>query len=181
MQTNPIEEYPDDLDAYIAKRNETEATLKKVGQEAVLKRFKEFFASHPNVEKIIFTAYTPYFMDGDPCEYSVSEYRYKIDNIPEIKNTDYNEDEDDYYSLPHAGTFIHKFGTKIEGTNNYNYTYKKNEKGEIVLTKYNKLYQDLITLERTTSDENLCRQLYGDHVKVIVDPNMIVIEDYDHD
>lgn len=32
---------------------------------------KEFFAEYPELESFSFTAYTPYFCDGDECTYSV--------------------------------------------------------------------------------------------------------------
>lgn len=35
--------------------------------------FKPFLEKYPEVKELRFTAYTPYFNDGEPCEYSVGE------------------------------------------------------------------------------------------------------------
>lgn len=37
------------------------------------KLFVPFLESHPEIKAISFTAYTPYFNDGDTCEYGVGE------------------------------------------------------------------------------------------------------------
>lgn len=43
--------------------------------ETLLKQaFKEYFIKHPDVDNIRFTAYTPYFNDGEACYYSVGEF-----------------------------------------------------------------------------------------------------------
>lgn len=43
--------------------------------EALLKQaFKEYFEKHTNIDNIKFTAYTPYFNDGEACYYMVGNF-----------------------------------------------------------------------------------------------------------
>lgn len=44
--------------------------LNKTGEQFLVKNFKEVFNNHPKLEEVRWSAYTPYFNDGEPCEYS---------------------------------------------------------------------------------------------------------------
>lgn len=53
-----------------------EATKQKFQTEAtelLKEEFKSFFKDVPEIKVIKWTQYTPYFNDGDPCEFSVNE------------------------------------------------------------------------------------------------------------
>lgn len=49
------------------------AEIAKDGEAAIAGVFDAFMAEHPEVQALCFTAYTPYFNDGDPCVYSVRD------------------------------------------------------------------------------------------------------------
>lgn len=55
-----------------------------IGEDALKEAFKEVFDKHPSLYSISWRQYTPYFNDGDPCYFRVSEYE-----------IEYVEDEDD--------------------------------------------------------------------------------------
>ena len=55
-----------------------EETLKKEGKRILGEAFKKFFSELPIVTAIEWTQYTPYFNDGDPCVFSVGEFRYRF-------------------------------------------------------------------------------------------------------
>lgn len=57
----------------ITLREQLNAKLKDFGQEAFTEGFAPFFAANPQVEGVTWTQYTPYFNDGDACEFSVHE------------------------------------------------------------------------------------------------------------
>lgn len=139
--------------------------------------FDSFFQKHPEVDKIAFTAYTPYFMDGDPCVYSVNEYHYLIPDEPGggVIGTEEDEWEDEdeeevWYEWPTAG---------------HNYKYDPIEKKYMIDTsffdKYPSLHDDMVTLETRTNDDDLCLTVYGDHVIVRVDRNGFIVEECSHD
>lgn len=69
-----------DVKDLVKKVNELEAELQRQREAltAELKPrfhdiFKPFLEKHTQVSQLSFTAYTPYFNDGDTCEYSVNE------------------------------------------------------------------------------------------------------------
>ena len=52
--------------------------------------FAEIFKAYPNVEKVAWTQYTPYFNDGDPCVFGVNGLHIKDETVDA-------DDEDDIY------------------------------------------------------------------------------------
>ncbi len=46
--------------------------IQKDGKSICRELFKEFFDKHPDVESIKWHQYTPYFNDGDVCEFGVN-------------------------------------------------------------------------------------------------------------
>ena len=53
---------------------------KKSGQDASKEVFKEFFEQFPEVDKIQWTQYTPYFNDGDACTFGVNKPDFILDD-----------------------------------------------------------------------------------------------------
>jgi hypothetical protein len=53
--------------------------------------FQPFLAKYPEVDNVYFTAYTPYFNDGDPCQYNVHDLYYTVDGDDEFSS--YGDDE----------------------------------------------------------------------------------------
>lgn len=47
--------------------------LSSLVTDALIQRYNAFFDEFPEVDKVVFTAYTPYFNDGDECKYNVNE------------------------------------------------------------------------------------------------------------
>jgi hypothetical protein len=54
-------------------RNELKKKIEAVGKDALSKAFTRFFEANPKVEAIRWRQYTPYFNDGEPCEFSVDD------------------------------------------------------------------------------------------------------------
>lgn len=61
------------IDTFIQEYADFKAQFAKKGQERLKEIINEFWAANPAVNVITWTQYTPYFMDGDPCEFSVNE------------------------------------------------------------------------------------------------------------
>lgn len=63
--------------------------------------FKEFFKENPSISAIHWNQYTPYFNDGEPCEFSVSDFNFFIGPESEVENIScwgaYEGDRDDCY------------------------------------------------------------------------------------
>lgn len=44
-----------------------------IAEEAVFDSLYDVFVEHPTIQTISWTQYTPYFNDGEPCEFSVHD------------------------------------------------------------------------------------------------------------
>lgn len=119
---------------------------------------KEMFIKFPELESIRWVQYTPYFNDGDPCEFSMGDF-HVITEGADPKEWD-DEDEDS----PYAGEYVS--------------TYRKyNEKWS------DELYNELCMLSETLGGplEDFMEDVFGDHVWVKVTRDGIKVEEYDHD
>ena len=141
--------------------------IRKKAKDVFKKVNNTIFEKTDRITKYTFTAYTPYFNDGDECTYSANlGYPYIY-----IKDNDDNEIEIDLYI--YAKTEIEKI-----------------EKIKEQLIKYYsqiKIDQDLLNailliynLSEIFSDEDI-RFIFGDHVKVECSKDEISTSYYDHD
>lgn len=55
-------------------KKEYDRLIKEDGEKILKEVFKEYFVSFPEVEKIYWDQYTPYFNDGDPCTFRVNGF-----------------------------------------------------------------------------------------------------------
>jgi hypothetical protein len=44
--------------------------MSEIGEKFFSKKFRDIFKKYPNLEEICWSAYTPYFNDGEPCVFS---------------------------------------------------------------------------------------------------------------
>ncbi len=66
------------------KKSELEKALAEHGETALKEEFKGFFEVHPEAVGIRWMQYTPYFNDGETCEFGVHEFYVKMsDSEPE--------------------------------------------------------------------------------------------------
>jgi hypothetical protein len=143
---------------------------------------KEIFNNHPSLESFAWVQYTPYFNDGDACEFSAY-----TDSI-------YINDEDDTTDINGMRRFVEEVLDKENTIQRLN--------SEMIRTNYKEYYQyrikeiesanldDLkvqlnmvkdITDVLTSMDDDTLQEVFGDHVKVVVTRDGIEIEEYEHD
>lgn len=131
---------------------------------------QQFIADNPQVSKVWWTQYTPYFNDGDPCVFRMSDVNFAF----------VGDDDDDY----DEGVTL--FGNAIQdGKRGY-----KHDNDPF------RAYEWLPTLEQCSVEtqracealskelsglEDALKTLFGDHVKVIVTKDGVEVEEYDHD
>ena len=140
------------------------------------------------------TQYTPYFNDGDSCEFGVNpdiQVRVPGVNVEEEEDMDGEGEWIDAYSLRY------KFGPFDEqryrryGYTNQRVTQARDEHAAtqarlvaagLTPENVNTLYETTKAISDFLSDnEELCEAAFGDHVRVIVTPSGVEVEDYDHD
>jgi hypothetical protein len=138
----------------IAKlKAEYEAAVKAVGREGIQKLLAPVFESFPNVKAVRWTQYTPYFNDGEPCEFS--------------SNADYPEL---CFSADPAGDVVTKedFDEDFEGSWGCRQDAEKQ--------KAFKAFKEALALP-----DDVLLAAFGDHAQVTVDRNGVEVEEYSHD
>jgi hypothetical protein len=86
---------------------------KSKGKKEIKAHLDEIFAKFPDITGVRWRQYTPYFNDGDPCEFSVREAEVKINE------TGGDNDDGWEYSLPDkhkASKAIRDFSNLIQST-----------------------------------------------------------------
>jgi len=79
----------------MAKKKAFEEELAAHGEAALKEEFKKFFDAHPEIEAVRWVQYTPYFADGDPCEFGVGEFTARLVESGEGAEAEDEEDEED--------------------------------------------------------------------------------------
>ena len=159
--------------------------------------FQEFFKAFPEIKMIAWTQYTPYFNDGDTCEFGVNDKVFVAVDAVKKYEEDEDEDEDEDtdrvsiydleyeyefpYKKPHA--FVYEYAAK---TNDPYYTkqvdvyeQKKAELGP----RFVEVCDGVEAMETYLSGipEEIYLAAFGDHVEVRVTKDGIDVEEHEHD
>jgi hypothetical protein len=146
--------------------NSLKKELLKKSEEAFFKGAKQIFETCPQLDSVSWTQYTPFFNDGDTCEFSVNTGYLEVNG----KYTD----EDDSLSptvIKSRGTYNRNLGVyegRVEEPNpNYNKTLSDSV--------------DMMSKFLEVFDEDFYKSQFGDHVKVTITKEGIDTEEYDHE
>lgn len=122
--------------------------------------FMPIFEKYPEIKAFGWTQYTPYFNDGESCEFSVNELS--------AAGGDDEVDERDWLweGLP---SLDYKDKTKLSS---YAQSWATLE-----------MVHDLDALNEafTKIPDDVFENMFGDHVYVVVDRDGVTVEEYDHD
>jgi len=135
-----------------AKRTELYKQIAEESKIVFAQESKQLFERHPKLESFSWNQYTPYFNDGDTCEFSA--------------NTDYpkiNGNED--CSL--WGTEFFTWRPEKPANPDYN--------PEMAV-----IYKDVRAFLKQFDDDML-EELFGDHKTITVTKDKVEVESYDHD
>jgi restriction endonuclease S subunit len=135
------------------KMEEMKTELKTLGEKLFKEGSQDIFDTFPDIHSFSWTQYTPYFNDGEPCEFSVNHYF-----------TVYGGDE---YPLYEEISYYP------------NWIQRKLDRGE-ELTEEEKLGQTLGILIGSIDNDTMLA-LFGDHARVTVTREGIDVEEYEHD
>jgi hypothetical protein len=86
------------LESLAAMKAEYQKRVKEEGEAALKDHFKKFFAETPGLVAVRWRQYTPYFNDGDPCEFSIHGVYGKVGTTKEDSG-DYDDGFESDYSL----------------------------------------------------------------------------------
>jgi hypothetical protein len=111
------------------------------------------------------TQYTPYFNDGDTCEFRFNSLRVKLK--PEyIKDKEKYEEYEEGFEVTDLGYYA--------------------KEANIIKTPFvniqEGLSEDLETLEDILNEsEDELKDVFGDHAEIIVTPEKLEVTEYDHE
>ena len=127
----------------------------EAGKQAIKPAILDFIAAHPEVHAIRWTQYTPYFNDGDPCEFRVCEPTVQLYKAGTTEPDEEEGDDED----------------------GFRDSWSLNREGHAALAK------DLESLhELFGAAEEAVRGVFGEHSQVTVGRDgEAEIEEYDHD
>jgi hypothetical protein len=146
---------------YAAQRQiikEAKSRMVAIAQDLFAAKSREVFEQHPKLQGIRITAYTPYWCDGGPCEYGVSDpyIRFEGADTEELSHRSF-VDDDGYFEI-----------YDYEGCD------EKYPDGAVEACKAAE------ALVKSISEEDF-KSLFGDHVQVTITRDGVETEEYEHD
>jgi len=162
----------DELKTKISEANARINELKKQVQKELQAEFSgaltELFDAYPFVKSVGFTAYTPYFNDGDTCEYSVNHDYCDFNGYGEYVDNNGKGEGENILQLAKENIYV-----KVGGS------YKQQPNPD-----FNPLYKEAVDAFRealAVVDDDNWEEMVGDHVKVTITRDGIETDEYDHD
>ena len=153
----------------IAKGKEAVKMLKTELREKVSENFHgmtiKLFMAYPELKSFGWKQYTPYFNDGEACEFESLHY------YPTINGNDENYGESEQAE---GELDIVMLGSETI----YGVGWKK-----IPNPNYNPYYSDIVATVKeflNQFDDDDMKGLFGNHVSIHVTENVVRVEEYDH-
>lgn len=170
--SNSMENCSSLIDKMVGEMDQIKTRYQKQMQDEFKKVVALFFESHPEVERIVWTQYTPYFNDGEACYFSVNEMcsvPSKIKEVPSQYECGIEESltYGDAYGLKYDLATI---AEDLDKPNNY-FWYSEDE--EALIDK------DLDVLNKIPDE--VFEQMFGDHVRISATRTGFEVEPYEHD
>lgn len=158
-----LQKHQDEINALQKRMVEDFNALIKASMDA-------FFEKYPRVRAIAWTQYTPYFNDGDACEFSVHE--------PAVLVYTAGTGVDDESQLDDLSDT-----SPYDGYDSWNIRSElKKEKSDPDTDWFTmEFHDDFMTLVKFTDNETLMENLFGDHATVYLTREGPVVVEYDHD
>lgn len=138
--------------------------MKRVGRVALQEAFDDFFAKVPEAEAIVWVQYTPYFNDGDTCEFSVHDMQLKLSAKAREEMLGIEDAEAD-----HEDWLDNRWESDESDLDDL-----EDPRGPEIANLFSELAGDVV-------DEDLFLATFGDHVAVTVTRTGIRADDCEHD
>ena len=161
------------FDKLLDEQEELRRKFQATAQELFKETTKEFFDSNPAITAVVWTQYTPYFNDGDTCEFGVNSPTFTNAPDPEsVSWGSYDGDEEGVFAVENISYVM-----------NSDRDYYKNEqeaikKAGVIDVDSCEAFQRMIC---SSAMEDVMQAMFGNHVKVIATRDGFDIQDYDHD
>lgn len=161
------------FDQLLSEQEELRKKFQVTAQELFKETTKEFFDGNPSIKAVVWTQYTPYFNDGDTCEFSVNSPTFT--NAPDPENVrwgEYDGDEEDVFA-------VENMAYAMKSDSPY---YKEDQ--EAIRKAGGVDVDSCEAFERmicSSSMEDVMLAMFGNHVQVIATREGFEVNDYDHD
>jgi len=161
------------ISAFKDKMEEHRKKMRAEGEIVLKTSMKEIFEQFPEISLLVWEQYTPYFNDGDECTFGVHEIRvnFKTESISELGLkvvSDHDPEGYDYDDTFDTWDMYKGYG----------------KDAVFVSERVKEIYNVLNELNAIFGSEGFrptLKDMFGDHVRVIVTPNKITVEDCEHD
>lgn len=129
----------------------------------------EIFEAYPKLHTFSWTQYTPYFNDGDTCEFGVNaEYSLGIYTVPkDYSNETWQEERDLRYEGEYGSSWYRDY-RKEQGRMTEEEEWKY-DVGIMLAGLINSIPEDTLKV------------LFGDHAEVFVSREGVEVEEYEHE
>lgn len=162
------------FDTLIEEQRALKAKFQTEAQAMFKDTMKEFFDKNPGITALKWTQYTPYFNDGDPCEFRVNDVYYTNAPADELENVnDWGEYEGEDESVWVASNIKHTLSSK----------YYEEEAAKILAAGgVDEDSCNLIDKMISSSEmEEIMEEMFGDHVQVTATREGFDITEHSHD
>ena len=151
-----------DVKTILEKATEIRLKMEKDLQTSMNQIFAEFWESNPGINAVVWTQYSPYFMDGDPCEFSV--------NDPSFTNAKGDDLDENIKSISWG---------EYDGDNEEVFTIQSWSSPDTVLVGVNLTdIKELSSMICSSEMDNVLRSAFGDDSLVIATREGFTIQDY---
>jgi hypothetical protein len=197
------EKYRELRTALDALLKSVQAEIKVAARDAISAAATAFFARHPGVHGIRWTQYTPYFNDGDACEFSAHDpdleiikgtsrrgesqqntlrtKEFYLKELDKAKNPPAKNPEDDVigyrrYDRPKSQTDLDRYQAEVVSADALIDKVGGLEAFKAIVADFNVISRFILDF----NDDDL-ELVFGDHVQVFVSKDGITVEEYEHD
>lgn len=188
----------ENITSKIAAQNAKLEEMRKAHMKELQGDFNEiiklFFEECPKVQAVVWSQYTPYFNDGDECIFRVNEPSFVTKNfdVDDLQNPYEYEDDDEYGALKvpsYVATWDDEIARDTKELNKpnasdwvkgyYPKAIAKLEQMKVDFPGYDVKIKAFARL--LEENEDMLKEVYGDHVAVYLTPGEVIIEEYSHD
>lgn len=156
---------------------EVQTNLRKEFQTQAQASFKEvvkeFFDTNTGINLVTWTQYSPYFNDGEACEFSVNEaYFSNVKDVDELTYGEYDGEDETIWStnnpVQHMNTMSawdKETSVKVQATAGLNV----------------ESIQEFMDILNSSEMEEIFEVMFGDHVRVTLTREGIEVDEHSHD
>jgi hypothetical protein len=157
----------DRLLAIKAEMEEKQKELQKRAREVFHEEIQGLFATYPELQSVSWTQYTPYFNDGDECIF-------RCGGNSSVNINLYGPD-------PETGPLTPKGDYEAESKTEHYFSRYSTNPAPAESEPWQKRAAWDVTRICSTLGDSLMKDIFGDHVLVMIGRDKIVVDNYEHE